>query len=60
MGFLLLGLTTDSFAGFEATILYILIYAAATAVFLIIFLAYRLNGRIPLYITDYRVIAVRN
>ena len=55
MGFLLMGLTTDSDGGLSAAVLYILVYAVMTAAFLIIYLTSRLvDGRQLLYISDFR------
>jgi NADH:ubiquinone oxidoreductase subunit 2 (subunit N) len=58
MGFLLMGLATDSDAGFSAAILYILVYAVMTCAFLVIYLTSRLaDGRQLLYISDFRAFA---
>lgn len=55
MGFLLMGLTTDSDAGFSAAVLYILIYAVMTCAFLVIYLTSRLaDGRQLLFVSDFR------
>jgi NADH:ubiquinone oxidoreductase subunit 2 (subunit N) len=55
MGFLLMGLTTDSDAGLSAAVLYILVYAVMTCAFLIIYLTSRLaDGRQLLFISDFR------
>lgn len=55
MGFLLMGLTTDSDAGFSAAVLYILVYAVMTGAFLVIYLTSRLaDGRQLLFISDFR------
>lgn len=59
MGFLLMGLTTDSDTGFTAAILYTLIYAVMTCAFLIIYLTSRLtDGRQLLFISDFRSLTV--
>lgn len=61
MGFLLMGLTTDSEAGFRAAILYIIVYAIMTCAFLVIFLsARRADGAELIYISDFRTLASRN
>lgn len=61
MGFLLMGLTTDSDEGFRAALLYILVYAVMTCAFLTIFLSARKeDGSELLYISDFRTLASRN
>lgn len=61
MGFLLMGLTTDSDAGFSAAALYILVYAVMTGAFLLIYLTTRLaDGRQLLYVSDFRALGATN
>jgi len=61
MGFLLMGLTTDSDEGYQAALLYILVYAVMTCAFLTIFLsARREDGSELLYMSDFRTLASRN
>jgi len=61
MGFLLMGLTTDSDEGYQAAILYIIVYAVMTCAFLAIFLSSRRkDGTELLYVSDFRTLASRN
>ncbi len=61
MGFLLMGLITDSDGGFIAAILYIMVYAIMTCALLLIYLTSRLaDGRQLLFISDFRSLAATN
>ena len=61
MGFLLMGLTTDSDEGFQAALVYIGVYALMTCAFLTVFLsARRQDGAELLYISDFRTLAREN
>ena len=61
MGFLLMGLTTDSDSGYHAFLLYICVYAVTTMAFLMIFLsARREDGRELDFISDFRALAAND
>jgi len=55
MGFLLIGLTTDTPGGYRATVVYLFLYVIMNAIFLTIFLnARRSDGLSLIYLTDFR------
>lgn len=61
MGFLLMGLTTDSAAGQGAMLMYFVLYAIMTCAFLTIFLAARRqDGKDLVYMSDFRLLASRS
>jgi NADH-quinone oxidoreductase subunit N len=55
IGFLLIGLLTDTVGGYRSTLLYLLLYIIMTVVFLAVFLnARRSDGLSLIYLTDFR------
>ena len=60
MGFILMGLTTDSDDGYHAFVLYLVVYTFTTLAFLAIFLAARrADGRELTYISDFRALSAK-
>lgn len=58
MGFLLLGFTTDTDEGYQAALVYIILYAIMTCALLTIFLsARRADSREITYLSDFRMLA---
>jgi len=60
IGFLLVGLATNTNEGYRATLFYLVIYAVMNVGFLVVFLnTTRTNGSGLLYLTDFRGLGCR-